>query len=137
MKAYFTRIPLVHQPNENMGSETINKFRIQLLLWVLYSELTPELLLSPAHTDLKKLSAVIAAFLEKRFKEIPRVSSVKEFLSRPNSENVILRSTISEIKGLSARLSEIFKVELNPQKRRTLCRISQMLENIDIQWSAN
>jgi hypothetical protein len=34
-------------------------------------------------------------------------------------------------------LSELFKVELNPQKRRTLCRISQMLENIDIQWSAN
>jgi hypothetical protein len=79
-----TPLPLVLQPNENMGSETINKFRIQLLLWVLYSELTPELVLSPTHIDLKKLSAVIAAFLEKRFKDIPRGSSVKEFLSGPN-----------------------------------------------------
>jgi hypothetical protein len=77
-------LPLVLQPNENMGSETINKFRIQLLLWVIYSEMTPELLLSPTHIDLKKLSAVIATFLEKRFKEIPRGSSVKEFLSGPN-----------------------------------------------------
>jgi hypothetical protein len=54
-----------------------------------------------------------------------------------NGENVILRSTISEIKGLSSLLLELFKTKLNPQKRRTFRRISQMLENIDIQWSAN
>jgi hypothetical protein len=54
-----------------------------------------------------------------------------------DGENVILRSNVSEIKELSRLLSELFKVELNLQKRRTLRRVSQMIENIDIQWSAN
>ena len=76
-----TPLPFILQPNEDMGPETINEHRIQHLLWVLYSELNPELLLSPTHRDLKKLAAVIATFLEKRFKDIPRGSSVKEFLS--------------------------------------------------------
>jgi hypothetical protein len=79
-----TPLPFVLQSNEDMGSETINKNRIQHLLWILYSELTPELLLSPTHLDLKKLAVVIAKFLEKRFKDIPRGSSVKEFLAQPN-----------------------------------------------------
>jgi hypothetical protein len=79
-----TPLPFVLQSNEDVGSETINKNRIQHLLWILYSELTPELLLSPTHLDLKKLAVVIAKFLEKRFKDIPRGSSVKEFLAQPN-----------------------------------------------------
>ncbi|MFC1910515.1 DUF3843 family protein [Chloroflexota bacterium] len=77
-------LPFVLKTNEDMGSETINKYRIQHLLWILYSELSPELLLSPTHRDLKKLSTVIAAFLKKRFSNIPQGSSVKEFLSGSN-----------------------------------------------------
>jgi hypothetical protein len=52
---------------------------------VLYSELKPELLISPTHRDLEKLSAVIATFLQNRFTDIPQGSSVKAFLSGPNS----------------------------------------------------
>jgi hypothetical protein len=54
-----------------------------------------------------------------------------------DGENSILRSNVSEIKELSLLLSELFKTELNPQKRRTLRWISQMLENIDGHRSAN
>jgi hypothetical protein len=79
-----TPLPIVIQPNKYMGSESINKYRIQYLLWVLYSELTPELLLSPTHIDLNKLATVIATFLKKRFNDIPQGSSVQEFLSGPN-----------------------------------------------------
>ena len=56
-----TPLPLILEPNEDMGKEAINKHRIQYLLWVLYSELNPELLISPTHLDLTKLAAVIAA----------------------------------------------------------------------------
>ena len=80
-----TPLPLILQLNEDIGKDAINEQRIQYLLWVLYSELNPELLLSPKHRDLKKLATVIAAFLEKRFTDIPRVSSIKAFLSGPNS----------------------------------------------------
>jgi hypothetical protein len=80
-----TPLPLVLSPDENIGSENINVLRIQFLLWRLYSELTPELLMSPKHNDLKNLSTVVADFLEKRFKDIPRGSSVKEFLSGPDN----------------------------------------------------
>ncbi len=79
-----TPLPLILQPNEDMGQEAINKHRIQHLLWILYSELIPELLISPTHRDLEKLADVIAPFLENRFTYIPRGSSVKAFLSGPN-----------------------------------------------------
>jgi len=79
-----TPLPFILQPNEDMGQEAINKQRIQHLLWVLYSELNLGLLISPTHRDLKKLATIIADFLGKRFADIPRVSSVKAFLSGPN-----------------------------------------------------
>jgi len=79
-----TPLPFVLQPNENMAPEAINMQRVQYLLWILYSELTPELLISPTHQDITKLAAIIATFLEKRFTDIPRGSSVKRFLSQLN-----------------------------------------------------
>jgi len=80
-----TPLPLILQLNEDMGKEAINKHRIQYLLWMLYSELQPQLLISPTHRDLEQLSVVIATFLENRFKDIPKRSSIKAFLSGPNS----------------------------------------------------
>jgi hypothetical protein len=44
----------------------------------------PERLISPTHRDLIKFATITAAFLEKRFTDIPRGSSVKTFLSGPN-----------------------------------------------------
>jgi hypothetical protein len=79
-----TPLPIVLPSPADMGPEPINRFRIQFLLWELYSEFFPDLCLAPTHRDLRKLSAAIAAFLENRFKTIPRGSSVKDFLSGPN-----------------------------------------------------
>jgi len=79
-----TPLPFVLQPNEDMGLEEINEYRIQHLLWVLYSELNPQLILSPTHRDLKQLAAVVADFLKARFAKIPRGSSAKRFLTQPN-----------------------------------------------------
>ena len=79
-----TPLPFVLEPKEDMGQESINEHRIQHLLWVLYSELNPQLILSPTHRDLKQLAEAVSSFLKGRFAKIPRGSSVKKFLSQPN-----------------------------------------------------
>lgn len=79
-----TPLPLTLEPDEDVGRGAINEHRIQHLLWILYSELNSELLISPTHRNLKKLASIIATFLEKRFADIPRRSSVKTFLSGSN-----------------------------------------------------
>lgn len=79
-----TALPFVLQPEESTGQEPMNEHRVQHLLWVLYSELNPQLILSPTHRDLKQLSEAVSAFLKGRFAKIPRGSSVKKFLSQPN-----------------------------------------------------
>src|SRR5438094_2224484 len=44
-----TPLPCVLPPDETMDAEPINPDRIQFLLWTLYSELVPELILAPTH----------------------------------------------------------------------------------------
>jgi hypothetical protein len=79
-----TPLPFVIAPKGDTGQEALNECRIQHLLWVLYSELNPQLILSPTHHDLKQLAESISVFLKSRFAKIPRDSSVKKFLSQPN-----------------------------------------------------
>ena len=79
-----TPLPFVVDPKEDMGQEAIDEHRIQHLLWVLYSELNPHLILSPTHRDLTQLAGIVSGFLKSRFAKIPRGSSVKKFLSQPN-----------------------------------------------------
>jgi len=85
IESWGTPLPFVLQPNEDMGPSPINEYRVKHLLWVLYSELNPRLVLSPTHRDLNQLAASISDFLVERFAEIPRVSNVKAFLAQPNT----------------------------------------------------
>jgi hypothetical protein len=71
-------------PNEDEGQKGISQQRIRHFLWVLYSELLPELIISPSHQDLCMLANQVADFLRNRFARIPRESGVKMFLSEPN-----------------------------------------------------
>ncbi|MBI2957680.1 MAG: DUF3843 family protein [Chloroflexi bacterium] len=80
-----TRLPLVLRPGEDTDQRPVNEHRLQHLLWVMYSELKPELLLSPTHQDLKLMAATVSTFLRKRFAGIPRGSAVKAFLGGPNT----------------------------------------------------
>ncbi len=58
------RLPFIPQLNENIEQKELNKYRICHLLWVLYSELKPQLILSPTHKDLLQLATLISDFLE-------------------------------------------------------------------------
>jgi len=77
-----TPLPFVLRPREDMSQEAINEHRIQHLLWVVYSELNPQLILSPTHRDLKQLAETASSFLNARFDRIPKGSGVKKFLSQ-------------------------------------------------------
>lgn len=83
--AFFgTPLPFILQSIVGTSTEPINEQRVQHLLWVIYSELNPQLILSPTHVDLKQMAIVVADFLRSRFAKIPRGSSIKKFLAQPN-----------------------------------------------------
>lgn len=77
-------LPFVLEAGEDGGKETTNRCRVQYLLWILYSELNPQLIFSPTHQDLRRLAETASRFLEERFADIPKGSSVKKFLAGPN-----------------------------------------------------
>lgn len=79
-----TPLPLVLEPGDDMGQTALNGHRIRHLLWVLYSELNPELIVSPTHRDLNLLVTIVSDFLVERFAKIPRGSVAKVFLEQPN-----------------------------------------------------
>jgi len=79
-----TKLPLILKPDEDLGANPINKYRIQHLLWVQYELIDPQLILLPTHQDLCFLAEIISDFLEDRFKNLPKDSSVKTFLDQPN-----------------------------------------------------
>jgi hypothetical protein len=80
-----TKLPLIPgSAEEAAGQASINKHRIQYLLWNQYQLFDPELILSPSHQDLIWLSEMVSDFLSDRFKNLPLGSGVKTFISQPN-----------------------------------------------------
>jgi hypothetical protein len=80
-----TPLPCVLQPGEAMDAEPITPKRLQFLLWTLYSELEPGLILAPNHQDLERLALWLAEFLSPRLARLRDDSAVKTFLTAPNS----------------------------------------------------
>jgi hypothetical protein len=80
-----TPLPCVLQPDEAMDAEPINPDRMQFLLWTLYAELEPELILAPTHQDLERLAIWTTEFLSARFAHLWYDSGVKTFLNTPNT----------------------------------------------------
>lgn len=79
-----TPLPCVLQPDEPMDALPVNPERVQFLLWNLYGELEPELILSPDHQDLERLAFMITEFFIERFARLHVDSDVKRFLSTPD-----------------------------------------------------
>lgn len=69
------------------GKETTEVFdvnRIKYFIYNLFFEFNEDLIIAPTHKDLDYLAKNISAFLTAKFKSVPKVSSVKEFLLLPN-----------------------------------------------------
>ncbi len=80
-----TKLPCIVSSEDKRDSDPVTPERVQYLLWTLYSELEPPLILAPHHQDLARLAALIAAFLHERFTHVQFDSGVKTFLSLPNT----------------------------------------------------
>jgi hypothetical protein len=80
-----TPLPCVLQPDEAMDADPLNPKRIQFLLWTLYGELEPGLILAPNHQDLERLALWIAEFLSARLARLRYDSAVKTFLTTPHT----------------------------------------------------
>jgi hypothetical protein len=84
--AFFgTPLPCILPAGAPLPAQPVTPARVQYVLWTLYGELEPELILAPQHQDLVRLAAVIAAFLHERFAHLQFDSGVKTFLSQPNT----------------------------------------------------
>lgn len=84
LEFFDTPLPLFLQPGEEIDPQKLSTHRLCHLLWVLYQELKPGLVLAPAHQDLHRLAAQIDDFLARKFINVPRGSGVKQFLSQPH-----------------------------------------------------
>jgi hypothetical protein len=80
-----TPLPCVLQPGEAMDADPLNPERMQFLLWTLYAELEPGLILAPTHQDLERLALWLAEFLSARLARLRYDSAVKTFLTTPHT----------------------------------------------------
>ncbi len=70
-------------PNDAPSAPTLAD-RFNHLLWVLYAEIEPDLILSPTHQDLRRLAVIAADFLGDRLARIRHQSGIKQFLKQRN-----------------------------------------------------
>jgi len=85
LEFFGTKLPLIPgSAEETAGQAPINKCRIHYLLWSQYQLFQPELILSPSHQDLIRLSEMVSDFLSDRFENLPFGSAIKTFFSQPH-----------------------------------------------------
>lgn len=83
-KCFCTPLPLVVSPSPDIELRGFDPRRIQFFLWNMWSCLNPEVVISPAHEDLKKLAEAASRLLEERFGCLPKDSGLTRFLASPN-----------------------------------------------------
>lgn len=70
--------------DDDATATAISSGRVRHMLWVLFTELNPDLTLAPTHADLAHVAEVVAGVLVQRMAPIPRDSGVKLFMATPN-----------------------------------------------------
>lgn len=78
-----TPLPLFVE-SENEITELFDLNRIKYFVHTLFLDLKEDLLLAPTHQDLNLLAQTISVFLTAKFKNVPKVTCLKEFLSLPS-----------------------------------------------------
>jgi len=81
-KFFKTKLPLTPYFKQDENSNPVNSERIHHLLWVLIPEYKSDLILSPSHNDLIKLTQRVSIFLKERFSNIPKDSGIKKFFAQ-------------------------------------------------------
>ncbi len=80
-----TPLPLTRWLGDDSDNEAPDLTeRLHHLLWIVYSQINPDLILGPHHMDLRYQAIAIANFFDKNMTTIPRQSGIKRFLAQPN-----------------------------------------------------
>ncbi|MEI7435754.1 MAG: DUF3843 family protein [bacterium] len=82
-KLFKTQLPMTGGSTD-AEPRAITADRVRHLLWVLYAELNPDLILAPNHSDLAHMAGAVAELLASRMASAPRTSDVKTFMDAPN-----------------------------------------------------
>ena len=77
------RLPMTEGGADTQAA-AISTDRVRHLLWVLFTELDPDLTLAPTHADLAHVAEVVADVLAQRMAPIPRNSGVRLFMATTN-----------------------------------------------------
>jgi Protein of unknown function (DUF3843) len=83
-QCFGTALPLVLAPGVPDSPQGFDPRRIRFLVWNLWPEFDPGVVLSPADADLVRLSEVCAQYLEERFARLPKDSGIGRLLGQPN-----------------------------------------------------
>ena len=75
-----TPLPMISPDGSDATMTGINCDRFRYLLWIVYPELIGGLVLSPTHSDLRRVAGAASAFLREEFESVPRDSGVQSFL---------------------------------------------------------
>jgi hypothetical protein len=78
-----TPLPVIPGAEADSPPVEISPSRVRHLLWVLYPQIIPDLIIAPEHVDLLRLADVVAGFLREQFADLPRDSGIKRFLGTP------------------------------------------------------
>src|SRR4051812_45639341 len=84
LEFFGTPLPLVADAGAILPPGEISTSRVRHLLWVLYAQMIPDLLIAPEHVDLLRLADVAADVLRGQFADLPRDSGIKQFLGTPD-----------------------------------------------------
>ena len=79
-----TPLPLIPEAEADRPPEEISPLRVRHLLWVLYPQMIPDLIIAPEHVDLLRVADVVAGSLREQFADLPRDSGVRQFLGTPD-----------------------------------------------------
>ena len=83
-KCFGTPLPLIVGASPPVELRGFDPRRIQFLLAGVWPWLNPERVISPGHTDLKRLAETASRLLTERFARLPQDSGVKRFLAGAN-----------------------------------------------------
>jgi hypothetical protein len=85
MEFFGVPLPLTSDLDQPQPPRWLSVDRFQHLLWVLYPQMIPGLVLAPSHVDLVLLAETAQAFLRIAFQSAPRHAAVKTFLRSKNT----------------------------------------------------
>ena len=83
-KFFGNPLPFSLPKGESFENNGINPYRVHHLLWEVYQELIPDLVLSPEQIDLEIIATQLTYFLKQIENEFPKHSTISQFFEQPN-----------------------------------------------------